>query len=75
LLDVDHEDVFAYTRTFEGKTVIVVTNFRKTLVKWSLPEKITLQQDMVLVSNYDGVSVADGAASLRPFEAFAAFVN
>ncbi|TVY58618.1 Alpha-glucosidase [Lachnellula cervina] len=75
LLDVDHEDVFAYTRTFEGKTVVVVTNFRKTPVKWSLPENITLQQAEVLVSNYDGVSVADGTASLRPFEAFAAFVD
>lgn len=72
---MDHEDVFAYTRTFEGKTVIIVTNFRKTPVKWSLPQKITIQQDQVLVSNYDGVSVADETASLRPFEAFAAFVN
>ena len=75
MLDVDHEDVFAYTRTFEGKTVIVVTNFRKTPVKWSLPEKITLGQDKALISNYGEISVVDGTASLRPFEAFAAFVN
>ena len=75
LLDPDHKDVFAYTRTFEGKTIIVVCNFRKVAETWSLPAGIKLQEDKVLTSNYDGISLKDGAVSLRPFEAFAAFVR
>ncbi len=74
LLDPDHKDVFTYTRTFEGKTIIVVCNFRKVSESWSLPEGIKLLEDKVLTSNYDGISLRDGSVSLRPFEAFAAFV-
>jgi glycosidase len=74
LLDVEEDDVFAYTRTFGEQKVIVVANFRKTPLTWSLPSGTTLQKD-VLISNYSEISIKDGSISLRPFEAFACFVN
>lgn len=73
LLDDANDDVFAYTRTFEGRSMIVVTNFRKTAVKWSLP-RVQLQTQC-LVSNYGDIAVEDGVVSLRPFEAFATFIQ
>ena len=71
LLDAEHNDVFAYTRIFEDQKVIVVTNFRKTSVTWSLPKNITLRKDSILISNYSDTNIKEGSLSLRPFEAFA----
>lgn len=75
LLDADRNDICAYTRTFEDQTVIVVTNFRKTSLTWTLPVKISLQEDKVLISNYEAVSVQNGVLSVRPFEAFVCFIK
>ena len=75
LLDAKHDDVFAYTRTFGEQKVIVVCNFRKTHLTWSLPSGVALQQDKVLISNYPNPSLENRSVSLRPFEAFACFVD
>jgi len=75
LLDAEHSDVFAYTRTFENQKVIVVTNFRKTPVTWSLPKNITLQKDNILISNYSDPNIEEGLLSLRPFEALACHLD
>jgi glycosidase len=75
LLDVEHNDVFCYTRSFGSQKVIVVTNFRKTPVTWTLPKNITLKKEQVLISNLSGIHGKDGSVSLRPFEAFACVVG
>jgi len=75
LLDVEHNDVFAYTRSFGSQKAIVVTNFRKTPVAWTLPKDITLRMENILISNLSGINVKDGLVSLRPFEAFACIVD
>jgi hypothetical protein len=77
LLDADHNDVFAYTRTFGNQKVIVVANFRKEPVTWSLPKNIKLQKgkEKILISNYSDIDVEDGLVSLRPFEAYVCFVD
>jgi glycosidase len=75
LLDAEHNDVFAYTRTFENQKVFVVTNFRKTPVTWSLPKNITLRKDNILVSNYSDPNIEEGLLSLRPFEALACYLD
>jgi glycosidase len=74
LVDDKNEDVLAYIRTFEGQKVVVVTNFHKIAVSWSLPKGIVLRDDL-LISNYGGIKERDGKLSLRPFEAFACFVE
>lgn len=76
LLDAAHSDVFAYSRTFEDRKVIVVTNFRQKDVTWSLPKGIKLQKESILVSNYSDMSLSEnGSVALRPFEAFACGVD
>lgn len=74
MLDMEHNDVFAYTRTFEKETVVVIANFRPENVQWKLPEGMKLVKEGVLVSSYGGVMEMGGVLSLRPFEAFATFV-
>lgn len=71
LLDLAHNDVFAYTRTFGEERAIVVANFRKTNVTWTIPEGLVFKEDRILISNYGGFSLKGGQVELRPFEAFA----
>lgn len=75
LLDPKHEDVFAYTRTFGEQKAVVVANFRKHNLTWTVPSGMTLQKDKVLISNYADPSFKDNSVSLRPFEAFACLVD
>lgn len=74
MLDMDNDDVFAYTRSFGKETVLVVVNFRAENKEWKLPEGMVLEREDLLVSSYGGVMEMDGVLSLRPFEAFATFV-
>ncbi|KAK0102911.1 hypothetical protein ONS96_005537 [Cadophora gregata f. sp. sojae] len=74
MLDMENDNVFAYTRSFGKETVLVVANFRAENVQWKLPGGVELVKEGVLVSGYGGVMEMDGVLSLRPFEAFATFV-
>jgi len=75
LLDVEHNDVFAYTRGFKDQKVVVVTNFRKTPVTWSLPKNVALRKEEILISNYSDMNASVEKVSLRPFEAFACLIH
>ena len=63
-LDKKNKNVFAYTRTFEGKTLLVVANFKNKEASFALPEG--LSKGRVLLSNYAGSELS---CSLRPYEA------
>lgn len=63
-LDKKNKNVFAYTRTFEGKTLLVVANFKNNEASFALPEG--LSKGKVLLSNYAGSELS---CSLRPYEA------
>lgn len=63
-LDKKNKNVFAYTRTFEGKTLLVVANFKNNDASFALPEG--LSKGKVLLSNYAGSELS---CSLRPYEA------
>ena len=63
-LDKKNKNVFAYTRTFEGKTLLVVANFKNKEARFALPEG--LSKGKVLLSNYAGSELS---CSLRPYEA------
>jgi len=75
MLDVEHEDVFAYTRTFGEEKVAVVSNFRKEIVSWKIPEGVELGEEKMLISSYGGLDVKDRVLELKPFEAFACFAK
>jgi len=40
LIQKNHPDVFAYLRTYQGKQVVIVANFRKTELEFNLRKKI-----------------------------------
>lgn len=73
LIDVENDHIFAYLRTFQDQKVLVVANFRPREVKWRVPDGFDLQEEKVLVANYE-VNFRGDTLSLRPFESFAIFV-
>jgi oligo-1,6-glucosidase len=64
LIDKDNNAVFAYTRTYQNKTILVMLNFKSEATK--LNTEIDLSKAKVLIGNLDGTK-AD--VSLRPYEA------
>ena len=67
LIDVENENVFAYTRQLEGKTVVVAGNLTDKQSSLTLP--FDIEEDAIKLHNYN--SQLD-ATSLKPFEAFVA---
>ena len=64
LLLADDENIFAYTRTNEDHTLLVLCNFYDTTVSYLLDEDVSDME--LLVSNYRD---ADETGTLRPYEA------
>ena len=69
----DHPQVFAYTRTYEGKQLLVVTNMSEAEVNVSLAEATTDLSP--IISNYKQEKYDLSGLNLRPYEAFAVWVN
>lgn len=67
LIDEENENVFAYTRQLEGKTVVVAGNLTDKQSSLTLP--FDIDEDAIKLHNYN--SQLD-ATSLKPFEAFVA---
>ncbi|BGE82367.1 glycoside hydrolase family 13 protein [Staphylococcus petrasii] len=67
LVDADNENVFAYTRKLDGKTVVVAGNLTDKSAPLSLPFEV--DSEAIKLHNYDGTS---DVTSLKPFEAFVA---
>jgi glycosidase len=71
LLEPGHPEVFAYLRTDESESLLVVCNFFGKEAAFELPEGLSLANGSVLISNYgelpEGVQ---GSLALRPYEAF-----
>ena len=67
LIDAENENVFAYTRQLEGKTVVVASNLTDKQSSLTLP--FDIDEDAIKLHNYN--SQLD-ATSLKPFEAFVA---
>ncbi|AHV97226.1 glycoside hydrolase family 13 protein [Paenibacillus sabinae] len=65
LLFSDDKDLFAYTRTLDDTTVLVLCNFYGNTVFYDLPEELKGDKEL-LISNYSDEPVN---GSLRPFEA------
>lgn len=67
LLLEDDEELFVYTRTFEGKKLLVVCSFTEKEVSFSLPEEFLSAS--CLIANYPEFS-PEKEQKLRPYEAF-----
>ncbi|KAI9694304.1 MAG: hypothetical protein M1820_009028 [Bogoriella megaspora] len=70
LLSDDESPIFAYKRSSGSQQWIVVLNFSKDTLKWSLPEKLRL--DEWVLGNYDSRTEhsLSGQVELRPWEGF-----
>jgi len=66
LLDKDNPDVYAYTRDFEGKKLLVLLNFKAQNATASI-SNIDLSKAKLIVNNYNDESPA--TLTLRPYEA------
>ncbi|MBL7790767.1 MAG: alpha-glucosidase [Saprospiraceae bacterium] len=64
LVDADNPDVFAYTRSLNGKTLLILLNFKAT--EATLNTGLNLNGAKALIGNYPNPST-DG--KLRPYEA------
>jgi oligo-1,6-glucosidase len=70
LVEGDHPEIFAYKRTLEGQTLLVVCNFygNENIFQW--PEGINANAALLLISNYDECEGEDlQKLSLKPYEA------
>jgi len=63
LLDVGHEDVYAYTREWEGETFLVLLNFSTEMVDIYIPDSMSSVQE-VIISNDDVIK-----GKLKPYQA------
>lgn len=64
LIDKDNKAVFAYTRTYQNKTILVMLNFKAEPTK--LSTEIDLSKAKVLIGNLEGTR---SDVNLRPYEA------
>lgn len=63
----DHRQVIAYTRTYQGKTLLVMGNFSRRTVSFRMPEGYDYAE--VLLNNYDSLKFSKGRAVLKPYQA------
>jgi oligo-1,6-glucosidase len=69
LLDKDNEKVYAYTRGEGSDKILVVLNFSKDKLDWTIPTGISIE-DTPLLNNYTAsLNTGKGSISLEPFQA------
>lgn len=71
LIAEHHDQVYAYTRSYEGQTLLVVLNFFDKEPEFTVPDGISLSGAELLISNYKAADVEGDTKSLklRPYEA------
>ena len=72
IIDKNHEALFAYLRSFEEETVLVINNYYDQEVlfdptQYDLPE-LSSRRYSVLLSNYDKFTEREGKILIKPYE-------
>ncbi|KAK5705780.1 hypothetical protein LTR17_021369 [Elasticomyces elasticus] len=71
MVDPNHEDVFAYTRSCSNRVDLVVCNFREWSVDWTIPSDVAVGRDFeTLIANHGPFMLQGSTFALRLFEAF-----
>ncbi|MBD8067657.1 glycoside hydrolase family 13 protein [Bacillus sp. PS06] len=66
----DHPQIYAYTRSYNGEKLLIVTNFSDQELTFKKPEEVEFTANELLIGNYDVDSAEDAASfTLRPYEA------
>lgn len=71
-IGLEDSDIFSYTRTYKGKTLLVLGSFSDKKVCYNVPNNLQKFKRELVVSNYDGNIEQNKDAStlyLRPYEA------
>lgn len=75
LLLKDDENIFAYTRVYNGQTILVVCNFYEKEVEFNLPEDMKANEVNMIISNYRNKHTNINSMVLKPYESFACFIK
>lgn len=67
LLQKEHPQVYAYTRTWEGKKVLILLNFSGKEALIELPEIGAIQETWI--DNYASCELIEQSAKLKPYQA------
>lgn len=65
-LAVEHPDIFAYKRTWQGRELLAIHNFYGKETRWSVG--VNLEEYECLLSNYKDHQIQGGEISLKPYE-------
>ena len=71
-IGLEDSDIFCYTRTYKGKTLLVLCSFSDKKVCYNVPNNLQKFKRELVISNYDGNIEQNKDAStlyLRPYEA------
>ena len=71
-IGLEDSDIFSYTRTYKGKTLLVLGSFSDKKVCYNMPNNLQNFKRELVISNYDGNIEQNKDAStlyLRPYEA------
>ncbi|MGY3894460.1 alpha,alpha-phosphotrehalase [Aeromonas enterica] len=63
-----HEQIWAYTRSANGQTLLVVSNFYGEPVEFALPAELQAAEGRLLLGNYPDSPVRPQPCMLRPYE-------
>ncbi|MFG1172864.1 alpha-glucosidase [Erwiniaceae bacterium CAU 1747] len=67
----DHPQVFAWLRTFEDRTLVVINNFTAAQVTLAMPDNLHDRQGQCVISNYASRERLESTMALQPYESFA----
>jgi len=67
ILQAEHPDIYAYTRTLNSKNILVLLNFTNHESKIELPEIKMIHEP--LINNYKTVDVTKNSVNLQPYQA------
>lgn len=77
-IGLEDSDIFSYTRTYKGKTLLVLGSFSDKKVCYNIPNNLQKFKRELVVSNYNGNIEQNKDAStlyLRPYEALVFYMN
>ena len=66
--DPDNRNIIAYSRTYEGRRMLIIGNFSGRAHTYSIPADYNIPDLRIALSNYEG-QIIDRKLKLRPYEA------
>ncbi|GAA4268846.1 glycoside hydrolase family 13 protein [Hyunsoonleella aestuarii] len=73
LLDEDNNETYAFTRTLDGRELLILLNFTDHDSKIDFPE--TKKIEATLINNYNSLSNNNGIVTLKPYQAVISELN